>query len=99
METESRLRLVVLVESLVTNFVEEFGKRTSVLTLSFAAAAFVIFLTFASTTFSCVRGLGRRMLEIEKCFQILCLPVETWIWPFATEPPVSSIAQSLSLLV
>ena len=35
-EAESRIRLVVLVENLVPNFVEEISKRTSMLTLSFA---------------------------------------------------------------
>ena len=42
-EAESRIRLVVLVENLVPNFVEEIGKRTGMLTLSLSAATFVAF--------------------------------------------------------
>ena len=42
-EAESRIRLVVLVENLVPNFVEEIGRRTGMLTFSLSATTFVAF--------------------------------------------------------
>ena len=98
-EAESRIRLAVLVENLVPNFVEEIGKKDLYVDIFLFRRhlccffhLWLVLLFFYSTPAE--ENLAERD-NFENFFRTLCSLVETWIWPSGAGQLVSSAVQLL----